>query len=944
MILTESIHNITDEFYSLIQYLSDTDIYSRINNSKIENIPYSYYFIFIFLCISILYLSDGIYTHWKNIFHKTNKYDTKKYNNIFFLFLYETLYYVSQMPNLITLFIGIIQTIYIKKFINIAVSIACWTFSVSNEFIKFYSSQNSDEIINSNPVTIKENNIKLRADKLKLNEEVILNYDNITPAFVKVSEIKCNKLDNFTDEEINDHDIGFYYDKDSTGEDISKSFTIGEIIPPHRAITRPNIHILGKIVKYVETISHTKFRHQITTPIFLNNIRFFVDCYAIAMLLLISLCISASANINNYDLNMIFKHFFAAMIAGNVLIPSMRMTLLYNIYNLIMSLSFASIKINSYDAFSKLENIKSVIFDKTGTITEEHLEVYRHYPNENNTVFKKLEFLKWSQEEIIFALTMANSESNIVFENDNKEETKKSSGIKIWGISPEENKILEHWYQNKKVKLIFNPIKSPGKIKFQFPNHPERTIIIKNRYPYNFDTGKVAIINLQNENKICELIIRQHGTSRFLEYMKIKKQSSSEFLHSLCSGMSLDEPYNLSLNWADYVTKNDKRRSMSIAVAIIDENCQHHGEQNCSNNNWEIISVYTFENPLREQMSNVINFFKDKHLPCSILTGDGQETSEDIARKAGFPDNIYNARTEDNIRTYLELSKNHKISISIEAAMLSDVLNNTENLADELLNNKNIFKIIYKASKNIKEQVVINTENCLYIGDAKNDELAIQKAYVGACLNHGAEICRLYASINIKQPLDLIDILNNNGYKDMLLIGGQKILKDVCFLGGLICGCLVIGIHLNHFEFLNQSVLYKDVWNPLPMLMISSILYTTSVIGYASSNCYDSTKNKDSDVILAIYSMFNNLSGFLLGTFIAWIIKNYLVFLHFDTTILHAITGIILIKHSIQCIKTEKMFGTQLISNSNKKIGFIMNIMDSVPFRMLLYFIFCFIF
>ena len=44
--------------------------------------------------------------------------------------------------------------------------------------------------------------------------------------------------------------------------------------------------------------------------------------------------------------------------------------------------------------------------------------------------------------------------------------------------------------------------------------------------------------------------------------------------------------------------------------------------------------------------------------------------------------------------------------------------------------------------------------------------------------------------------------MDNNGYKDMLLIGGQKILKDVCFLGGLICGCLLVGVHLNHFEFL----------------------------------------------------------------------------------------------------------------------------------------------
>jgi hypothetical protein len=55
-------------------------------------------------------------------------------------------------------------------------------------------------------------------------------------------------------------------------------------------------------------------------------------------------------------------------------------------------------------------------------------------------------------------------------------------------------------------------------------------------------------------------------------------------------------------------------------------------------------------------------------------------------------------------------------------------------------------------------------------------------------------------------------------------------------------------------------------------------------------------------------------------------------------------TIIILVKHSLHCAKTDRMFGTQLISNSNKKMGFAMNIIDSIPFRMLLYFLFCFIF
>jgi hypothetical protein len=210
-------------------------------------------------------------------------------------------------------------------------------------------------------------------------------------------------------------------------------------------------------------------------------------------------------------------------------------------------------------------------------------------------------------------------------------------------------------------------------------------------------------------------------------------------------------------------------------------------------------------------------------------------------------------------------------------------------------------------------------------------------------LEHGAETCKLYSSVCIKHPYDLIDILNHNGYKDMLLIGGQKIFKDVCFISGLICGCLVVGIHLNNFEFMNHSLLYKDVWNPIPMLMISSIQYSSSVIGYASSDCYDSRK-KNSSIYLIFLAIFNNITGLGIGVGISWIIKNYLVMFNFNVYILHMINFIMILKHSFHCVAKKKIFGNQLISSGNKTIGFIMNIIDSVPFRLLLYFVFCIIF
>jgi hypothetical protein len=908
--IISSFNNTINEFNNLKKYLLNINIKTQIydHNYKFNDYLISY-LSFVLLFFLILYLFDNIKTHWNNIFHKSNKYNTKKYNNIFFLFLYETTKYITQIPNLITLIIGIIQAIYAFKFINIIVTLFCWIFAIMNEFTKYLTAKKSDELINSYIVKTHDN-INIRSDKIKINDEIILEHNTKTPSFIKVINIKHNNINkNLSHEQLEDFNVGFYDDKESTGEEISKPFYMDDIIPPHRIISRPDIKINCKIIKYVDPII---FEHQVTIPNYLNNVRFIIDLYAVILLIFISLFISASATqFSEYNLTIIFKHIIATTIAGNVLIPSMRMTLLYNIYSLLLSLSFNNIKINSYDSFSNLDDVKSVIFDKTGTITEENLMIHEHYLFDNHPLIKKLNKKGWSNDEIAFAVTMANSESNIHNIND------------AWGTSPEENKILEYWINIKKVNLIFNPVKSSGEVIFNFPNGKERKIIIKLRQPYNFDLGKISVIifNDSNIENNIELIIRQHGTSQILNNF-----SPDKILYPNQSNKKT------SFDWAYQICINDKKRSMSIAINNDDDEFIK----------WDILSIYTFDNPLRIKIPSVINFFRNKHISCSILTGDSKETAEDIAKKCGFPSDIFTIQNENNISEALNMAHKHKITVSIEGILLNMILNNTDNLAELLLNNNNIFKIIYKASKNIKENIVTHTNNCLYVGDAKNDEFAIKKAYIGVCLTHGAETSKLYADICIKHPIDLIDLMTQNGYKDMLLTGGQKIFKDVCFMGGLICGCLMVGIHLHKFEFINHSLLYKDVWNPAPMLMISSIQYTTSVIGYASSNC--NPNDKLSSFLLGIIAIINNLMGLIIGITISWVIKNYLFMFNFDHTILHMINVIILIKHSLHCINNKTNFGNQVISNSNKFIGFAMNIIDSISVRILLYILYCIIF
>ena len=69
------------EIHELFTFFYNTDIKSAVgyDNYKIDNIPYIKYI----FCLSMLtlssYLCDGVFTHWKNIFCKSNKYNTKKY-------------------------------------------------------------------------------------------------------------------------------------------------------------------------------------------------------------------------------------------------------------------------------------------------------------------------------------------------------------------------------------------------------------------------------------------------------------------------------------------------------------------------------------------------------------------------------------------------------------------------------------------------------------------------------------------------------------------------------------------------------------------------------------------------------------------------------------------------------------------------------------------------
>lgn len=884
--------------------------------------------------LSILLLIDNIIPYYKDVYRISNLVDTKKYPNNYSLILSETLNYLLQIPNLITLTIGIIQFIYTFKIIkydlnfyinliffslslsgiyffyntyykslfsiitiylfgclinifsivyiqaniiNLLVSCTCFLFSIFREYNMDKSSKIFDEIYNSNIVYSITNKNKIRSDLLELNEIIKLNYSDITPCTVEVLNIEYINTDEYDNNITIDYDLGYYNNKESTGENISKSFKIGDIIPFHRELTRPNICITAKIKSLIDTkdIKRKRSKNE-SLPRFLDTSWLHLDFFSFIILIIISVSISASAYAHNQEPVEIIKHIIATIISGNMIIPSMKMILLYNIYNLILRISFKSIIINRYNALEKMDNVQQVIFDKTGTLTQEIMFVATTITN-NNNIIQQYNINNWNILEIEFAITMANSESNI-------------NSSSVWGTSPEENYILDYWIQ-KGFKLIFNPLSNFNELQFQLYDGPIRRITIIERLPYTFENGKIAKIKLND----FYLTIRQHGNDFF------------------------DSTYHI----------NDKRRIISIAVNIDDH--------------WSVITNYIFENPLRENIIDTIQFLGKMNIKSSILTGDGREAAENIAKNIGFSlDDLlrldkYNSQDiNDNILT-----------ISINGDILEYYINNHKDYIIKLLCSKKYNKILYRIPNYLKQIVISLIPKTIYMGDASNDALALKEAYIGICLSHGANICKLNSDIIIDEPKYILDILKTNGYKDMLVIGGQRLLKDVCWFGGLCIGSLLICIHINKFKFLNNSILYEDVWDVFVMMFISSFQYSISVLAYISSDCHQPKLNNTN---LIFYSIVNIIYGLILGLSISWFIKNLDFFYKINLVILHMINMLMLFRHSIHCLKSKNIrqydgvFGNQYCGYNKSIIIFLLNILDSIPFRIILYFFFYIIF
>ncbi len=929
----------------------------------------SHYFGYFCFLVSILVLIDRIPSSWRML-TLGNRLQTSRYPNTASLVFNVTLAYLLSIPNLVTLTIGYLQayntsvlvvlshstlcklggflgvsyyfwsgninlavaliigifsglwafsgvTLYYLKgnYVNLGVSVICWLFALYQEWDVYRRARQMDERRNGNLVRLIGRVTQLtRADTLLLGDTILLREGEITPAGIQVERIRC--LRETADP---DYQIATYDDRESSGEDVSRKFTVGASLVAHRKLTRPDIEITGRITDYVTPEVAMEAQLGDSVPRFLDRVRIIADLVGFLLLILISLSVSASAlakdeNPEKVIVNQIFTHLVAAAISANVLIPSMRMTLIYHVYNLFMAGLYQRIKVVRYGCLPKVSGIDRVIFDKTGTLTEEDLRVGKHYlyPMTLIGVFRDIsEQTGWTPEELQFALTMANNECNINPKTD-----------RVWGTSPEESEMVNYWRDHYPDLSFTNPLRDTGVLTFCLGGE-QRRLEITDRKPYRFGVGKLAVIIIHGDKDRLTLRVRQDGTSHIIGVLPSQARE-----------------------WSETCERDDPRRSISIAFQL-----DQSEETEMTSDTVHLLSIYSFENPLRPDIVPLIQFIASQGLPPYILTGDGAEAAEEVSRRAGFPSQYHRlCLANQGDQGFGCLTRpDGRYTISIEGRYLESWLQEDPDSATTFLNQDNEPKVIYRASKTIKEQVAKAISRGLYVGDAANDALAIQHSYLGVALRHGADICRLNADLTMISPPDLMGLLEKNGFRDMFLAGGERLLEDVCWMGGLTAGCLVVGLHRHGFTFLAGSPLYLDTWKPLPMLFVSSLQYTISVLAYASADCESQSHCWR---CLASHSARWHILGLMVGMTVAWTVKNCYPEGNFSYLVLHALDIIILTKHSWHCLVQSRpriaprrsggLFGNQRFGQTpqEQRFGFVLSILDSVPARCLLYGVF----
>jgi magnesium-transporting ATPase (P-type) len=753
---------------------------------------------------------------------KTNEIyltDIKYNGNLLYLFhcFYSIIRYYSSYDNLFFAIISLCQISLYGDYRS-AVPLSIFTIIALIQ----HMIQNKDRIkeqlkINSKEYEIKPGiNIKLK--DIKLNTELILNRHKDIPADCKISEGKLI---------VNEYNL--------TGEKVDTIKQIGDLI------YRGTVIIDGNAKTKTIAIGNSCriFNLDYTIKKNKTGIEKYLDTLCIKNLyILVVLTITSSICIYlQYSLIKILH----VILLFNTLIP-LSLQFFLNCSSQLLSSRIEkkfNVKINSHGIKTFQYNPKFIVTDKTGTITQNKIELDSIITNNK---------LNKICENIIASSTIdLHSETKEILKTDQLEEL-----------------LLKYLYDKKFILLENNITQSGGNFIFKL----DEQIFKYERFQYKnliYEFGvKLSIIG-RDEKYYVHIQGMPESIHKYLT-----DKTSEEFHKTILDIESNHEYDNYYLRIIAHATKEISKSKLNLFL-------NSNGNMNELLSEFDNWSIYIFKDYIIEGLKNTFESMLTTDI--TMLTGDKFSSSLHVGKLIGLISKNYEpssisfspsslgppkllAETEHIPNDSIENINLNTKSILISGNELEKIINfcksnNDFKLFKNLINNTNK-RIIYRATPNIKQLYVstlqnIFAEDVMMIGDGANDLSAIMSANIGIGIIGENSTIQSISDIVIDnwnlipkliKEFDKMKIISINLSKWVLF---KHILTAFTLFGMLITS--------------NFTIL-RDPFGPYLMAFINSIIFLIGMCYAKYSNTFNSTQNNNIYLMPILSGIIN---GFILN-------------------------------------------------------------------------------
>lgn len=559
------------------------------------------------------------------------------------------------------------------------------------------------------------------------------------------------------------------------------------------------------------------------------------------------------------------------------------------------------IYVKKLDAMERAGMIDMIVFDKTGTLTKNEqivkgiigVTLHENTSNNNNiaeqqseninsTIFytennlKHIKFSSIDEDAIIEGVCFYFNE---ILTIDNKLMGDIIDiALKKMVTSSEVNSKLLHFTPFCTEKMISRGILQINNKKYDIiKGAPEQVLtccqFFDNGNPLTEEHKKIILMNL-TERAVSIGYKKMYSTNSNFSINKTQNNENTTTRSNLiCYNENIENTIN-----SDNTSK---------------QNINTYDFENKIEKNYRIKGFITFENKLRNGVKECLKWCEKNNVDVIVLTGDSMKSTASVMDRIGIVSEYYDSSLFNDCNSNTELN-NLQINNNIKFNTINNQnksnqnnnidstydhhrsINSVDRLINNIISNRNIIKVFYRASPLMKHKIIKKLQNhrkVLMAGDGINDLLAIKQADIGVSLGEGSDLSKEISDI----------ILTDSNINNILLIiqSGRLCLHNVksvlkYLISSNIGEVLIVTLSiLNNKKILNsKQLLFINVLTdglPATFLCLNKeysiqkyLLFRTIIIslfiGLFTYYINDTTKSFLFIVICEMYNSLNNIS------------------------------------------------------------------------------------